>query len=133
MAFVLDCSATMSWVFPDEATEETDRLRDSLIAGRAFVPARKRALAAAGIAGVVVSNAGFPCTTPCIWSWQCECGCLWPPWTALWRPPGSRGWWKFRRRGRPTPSIRDLRHLRKLDKQPFAWAATTSTSLSTIG
>lgn len=39
MAFVLDCSVTMSWVFPDEATEETDRLRDSLIAGRAFVPA----------------------------------------------------------------------------------------------
>ena len=39
MAFVLDCSVTMSWVFPDEATEETDRLRDSLIEGRAFVPA----------------------------------------------------------------------------------------------
>ena len=39
MAFVLDCSVTMSWVFPDEATEETDRLRDSLLAGRAFVPA----------------------------------------------------------------------------------------------
>ena len=39
MAFVLDCSVTMSWVFPDEETEETDRLRDSLLAGRAFVPA----------------------------------------------------------------------------------------------
>ena len=39
MAFVLDCSVTMAWVFPDEATEETGRLRDSLLAGRAFVPA----------------------------------------------------------------------------------------------
>ena len=38
MAFVLDCSMTMAWVFPDEATEATDRLRDSLIEGRAFVP-----------------------------------------------------------------------------------------------
>lgn len=39
MAFVLDCSVTMAWVFPDEATEETGRLRDSLIEGRAYVPA----------------------------------------------------------------------------------------------
>jgi len=39
MAFVLDCSVTMAWVFPDEATEETGLLRDSLLAGRAFVPA----------------------------------------------------------------------------------------------
>ena len=39
MAFVLDCSVTMAWVFADEATEETGRLRDSLLAGRAFVPA----------------------------------------------------------------------------------------------
>ena len=38
MAFVLDCSVTMAWVFPDEATEATGRLRDSLIDGRAFVP-----------------------------------------------------------------------------------------------
>ena len=29
MAFVLDCSVTMAWVFPDEATESTDRLRES--------------------------------------------------------------------------------------------------------
>ena len=29
----------MSWVFPDEASEATDRLRESLIEGRAFVPA----------------------------------------------------------------------------------------------
>ena len=38
MAFVLDCSVAMAWVFPDEATEATGRLRDSLIDGRAFVP-----------------------------------------------------------------------------------------------
>ena len=37
-AFVLDCSLTMAWVFPDEATESTDRLRESLMNGRAFVP-----------------------------------------------------------------------------------------------
>ena len=37
--FVLDCSVAMSWVFPDEASETTDRLRESLIEGRAFVPA----------------------------------------------------------------------------------------------
>ncbi len=39
MTFVLDCSVTMAWVFPDEATEETARLRDALREGRAFVPA----------------------------------------------------------------------------------------------
>ena len=38
MAFVLDCSVTMAWIFPDEATEATDRVRDSLVEGRAFVP-----------------------------------------------------------------------------------------------
>lgn len=38
MAFVLDCSVTMAWVFPDEATEATDQLRDSLVESRAFVP-----------------------------------------------------------------------------------------------
>ena len=38
MAFVLDCSVAMTWVFPDEASEATDRLRDSLIDDRAFVP-----------------------------------------------------------------------------------------------
>ena len=37
--FVLDCSVAMSWVFPDEASEATDRLRESMIEGRAFVPA----------------------------------------------------------------------------------------------
>ena len=37
--FVLDCSVAMSWVFPDEVSEATDRLRESLIEGRAFVPA----------------------------------------------------------------------------------------------
>ena len=39
MTFVLDCSVTMAWVFPDEASEATDRLRESMIEGRAFVPA----------------------------------------------------------------------------------------------
>ncbi len=38
MSFVLDCSVAMSWVFPDEATEATDQLRESLVEGRAFVP-----------------------------------------------------------------------------------------------
>ena len=38
MSFVLDCSVAMAWVFPDEASEATDRLRDSLIDDRAFVP-----------------------------------------------------------------------------------------------
>ena len=35
MAFVLDCSVAMAWVFPDEATDATDWLRDSLMEGRA--------------------------------------------------------------------------------------------------
>jgi hypothetical protein len=39
MAFVLDCSMTMAWVFPDEATVATDQLRDALLETRAFVPA----------------------------------------------------------------------------------------------
>lgn len=39
MAFVLDCSVTMAWIFPDEATDATDRLRDELLATRAVVPA----------------------------------------------------------------------------------------------
>lgn len=39
MAFVLDCSVTMAWVFPDEASESTDALRDSLIQESAIVPA----------------------------------------------------------------------------------------------
>ena len=38
MPFVLDCSVAMAWVFPDEATEATARLRDSLIDDLAFVP-----------------------------------------------------------------------------------------------
>lgn len=38
MAFVLDCSVTMAWLFPDEAIEATDQLRESLIETRAFVP-----------------------------------------------------------------------------------------------
>lgn len=38
MSFVLDCSVAISWVFPDESTESTDQLRESLVVGRAFVP-----------------------------------------------------------------------------------------------
>ena len=38
MPFVLDCSVAMAWVFPDEASEATERLRDSLIDDQAFVP-----------------------------------------------------------------------------------------------
>ena len=38
MAFVLDCSVTMAWIFPDEASESTDRLRESLTGDSAFVP-----------------------------------------------------------------------------------------------
>lgn len=38
--FVLDCPATLPWVFSDEATPETDALLDSLSAGaKAWVPA----------------------------------------------------------------------------------------------
>ncbi|MEA3410663.1 MAG: type II toxin-antitoxin system VapC family toxin, partial [Pseudomonadota bacterium] len=39
MAFVLDCSMTMAWVFPDEASEFTDSLRESLLKDHAVVPA----------------------------------------------------------------------------------------------
>lgn len=38
MSFVLDCSVTMAWIFSDEASQATDRLRESLIADSAFVP-----------------------------------------------------------------------------------------------
>lgn len=38
MAFVLDCSVTMAWVFPDEANESTDALRESLLKESAIVP-----------------------------------------------------------------------------------------------
>ncbi len=38
MPFVLDCSVTMAWVFPDEATEATASLRDSLLNESAVVP-----------------------------------------------------------------------------------------------
>ena len=38
MAFVLDCSVTMTWVFSDEANESTDALRESLLKDSAIVP-----------------------------------------------------------------------------------------------
>ncbi len=38
-AFVLDCSATLPWIFGDEATPATDRLLDDLTSGStAWVP-----------------------------------------------------------------------------------------------
>ncbi len=39
MAFVLDCSVTMAWVFPDEACESTEALLESLLVDSAVVPA----------------------------------------------------------------------------------------------
>jgi len=39
MPFVVDCSVTMAWVFPDEATDVTNALRESLINDMAVVPA----------------------------------------------------------------------------------------------
>lgn len=39
MPFVLDCSLTMAWVFPDEATDMTNALRESLVNDVAIVPA----------------------------------------------------------------------------------------------
>ena len=39
MVFVLDCSVTMAWVFRDEETSATGRLRDALGDDRALVPA----------------------------------------------------------------------------------------------
>ena len=38
MPFVLDCSVTMAWVFPDEANETTDALREALVDDVAVVP-----------------------------------------------------------------------------------------------
>jgi predicted nucleic acid-binding protein len=39
-AFVLDCSATLPWVFASEATPATDALLDVLVnGGKAWVPA----------------------------------------------------------------------------------------------
>ncbi len=39
MALVPDRSVTMAWVFPDEANESTDALRESLVKDSAVVPA----------------------------------------------------------------------------------------------
>ncbi len=38
MTFVLDASMTMAWVFPDESTEATDRLLESLLERQAYTP-----------------------------------------------------------------------------------------------
>jgi predicted nucleic acid-binding protein len=38
MPFVLDCSMTMAWIFPDEATKGSTALRESLLEDYALVP-----------------------------------------------------------------------------------------------
>jgi predicted nucleic acid-binding protein len=38
MDFVLDCSVTMAWIFPDEANQSTDALLESLLKNSAVVP-----------------------------------------------------------------------------------------------
>lgn len=38
MPFILDCSVTMSWVFSDEATQDTIALLESLVDDMAIVP-----------------------------------------------------------------------------------------------
>ena len=38
MAFVLDCSMTMAWLFSDEASTTTDALRESLLNDYAIAP-----------------------------------------------------------------------------------------------
>lgn len=38
MTFVLDASMTMAWVSPDESTEATDRLLESLLERQAYAP-----------------------------------------------------------------------------------------------
>ena len=40
--FVLDCSVTMAWCFDDEATDDTNGVRDRLADVRAVVPALSR-------------------------------------------------------------------------------------------
>ena len=63
MAFILDGSVAMAWVFPDEAPEATEWLRDSLIDGHAFVPSLWPVEATLG--GVLLKPApGFPDTRP---------------------------------------------------------------------
>lgn len=39
MPFVLDCSMTMAWIFPDEVTQNSESVRDSLVMDFALVPA----------------------------------------------------------------------------------------------
>ncbi|MGL3709575.1 type II toxin-antitoxin system VapC family toxin [Leptospirillum ferriphilum] len=38
MPFVLDCSITMTWIFPDESTDSSEALRESLLDDFAIVP-----------------------------------------------------------------------------------------------
>lgn len=39
LAFVLDCSVTIAWLFKDEASPKTDNLRTTLVESEALVPA----------------------------------------------------------------------------------------------
>ena len=39
LAFVLDCSVTIAWLFKDEASPKTDKLRATLVETEALVPA----------------------------------------------------------------------------------------------
>jgi len=39
MPFVLDCSVALSWYFKDEATEQTNELRERIVEEHIFVPA----------------------------------------------------------------------------------------------
>lgn len=56
MAFVLDASMTMAWVFADEATEATDRLLESLMERQAYAP---------GLWPIEVANAFLAATRRC--------------------------------------------------------------------
>jgi predicted nucleic acid-binding protein len=38
MPFVLDCSTTMTWIFPDESTDSSEALLESLLDDFAIVP-----------------------------------------------------------------------------------------------
>lgn len=65
MAFVLDASMTLAWVFPDEATERTDRLLESLLERQAYAP---------GLWPIEVANAFLAATRrgrlePGRWPW----------------------------------------------------------------
>lgn len=77
MPFVLDGSVTLSWILPDEASTETDALRDALATDLALVPghwalevangllvaARRRRLAERDVPGLLRVLAALPIET----------------------------------------------------------------------